>query len=365
MSRARGFLANILGEQTGGILGSQVSALPQTQAPPAPTGQPQAPSATNRLFQNPAFLAALNSFGQALVQPGQVPGQAINTGQRLVQGLGAFNQQFGQQQQAQQLQQQERAKQALAGRLTEAQIAQAEATTARLPGQVELKEREAILKEKQFGLKQREFEQEVKEFETKAIAGGLDPKELFDRGTKLRGEFTNLSKEFIKQRDAFGRVQASADDPSAAGDLALVFNFMKVLDPGSTVREGEFATAARAAGLGERIIAAAIRVDTGKILSPQQRKDFTDRAGKLFDEAAGQHDQRVNTFTSLAGRLGVDPQNVILDLGIARKRAAEEQAVENIPTGGTINPAVTTQAQFDALPSGALFTENGQTFRKP
>jgi len=328
MSRARGFLANILGEQTGGILGSPVAALPQAQRPPTPVARPPAGQrgetgqAVNRLFQNPAFLSALNSFGQALVQPGQAPGQPINTGQRLVQGLGAFNQQFGQQQVVQQALQQQKAQQQAkveAGLRAEA-----------------FKEREVALKEKEFGL-------DVKEFEAKAIAGGLDPKELFDRGTKLRGEFTNLSKEFIKQRDAFGRVQASAQDPSAAGDLALVFNFMKVLDPGSTVREGEFATAASSAGLAERFIAAAKKVDTGERLSPAQRADFVDRGRKLFTEAEGQHTQRVNTFTSLATRLGVDPQNVILDLNIANRRAAEEQAAENIPTGQSINRQPTTQ----------------------
>jgi hypothetical protein len=33
-------------------------------------------------------------------------------------------------------------------------------------------------------------------------------------------------------------------DPSGAGDMAIVFSFMKMLDPGSVVREGEFKTAA-------------------------------------------------------------------------------------------------------------------------
>ena len=323
MSRARGFLANILGEQTGGILGSPVSALPQTQAPPAPTGQAQPQG--NRLFQNPAFLSALNSFGQALVQPGQVPGQAINTGQRLAQGLGAFNQQFGQQQQLAQAQQQQKAQ----------QQAKAEAD---LRAEA-FKEREVALKEKEFGLNVREFEQ-------KALAGGLDPKELFNRGTKLRGEFTSLSKDFIKQRDAFGRVQASAEDPSPAGDLALIFNFMKVLDPGSTVREGEFATAANSASVPERLRGVYNKIIAGERLTVKQRGDFVTRSGKLFDEAEGQHGQRVEQFTSLSTRLGVDPQNVVLDLGVANRRAQEEQAQESVPIGQSVLQQTPIPQQF-------------------
>ena len=54
-----------------------------------------------------------------------------------------------------------------------------------------------------------------------------------------RREFSGLPavKSFAEQASAYGRVVASAEDPSPAGDLALIFNYMKVLDPGSTVRD--------------------------------------------------------------------------------------------------------------------------------
>jgi len=46
-----------------------------------------------------------------------------------------------------------------------------------------------------------------------------------------------------------------------------------------------------------------------------------------------------------------------LDEAIARER--------DVPKIAGKNPAVASQAEFDALPSGALYTENGQQFRKP
>ena len=87
-----------------------------------------------------------------------------------------------------------------------------------------LGERKQKLDEKKFNL-------EAKKLERELATGGMTGKEVFKRTTKLRGEFTNLSKEFIKQRDSFNRIEASAKDHSAAGDLALIFNFMKLLDP--------------------------------------------------------------------------------------------------------------------------------------
>ena len=63
-----------------------------------------------------------------------------------------------------------------------------------------------------------------------------EEKEPFNFGDedKLRDDFRSESKEFVKVRDAYGRILST--DASAAGDLALIFNYMKILDPGSVVR---------------------------------------------------------------------------------------------------------------------------------
>ncbi len=204
-------------------------------------------------------------------------------------------------------------------------------------GDVSLQERKQAFEEKKFN-------QTVREFDEKTKRGGLDIKETFDITQKLRKEFTGLSGEFVKQRDAFGRVQASVEDPSAAGDLALIFNFMKVLDPGSTVREGEFATAANSAGVSDRIRAEYNKVSTGERLADKQRNDFAKRARKLFDKAENQHEKRVGQFTGVAERAGLNVEDVLLDLGLAGDAEApttvfnsvEEATAANLPVGTEI-----------------------------
>ena len=142
--------------------------------------------------------------------------------------------------------------------------------------------------------------------------GGGD---IANREGNLRKEFTGLSKTFRDVRDSFARVQESAKEPSAAGDLALIFNFMKMLDPGSVVRESEFATAQNAAGIPERIRAQYNRALEGERLSPKTRKDFTNRAGQLFKRQDAQHKRRVETFTGIARRNRLNIKNVVIDLG--------------------------------------------------
>jgi len=105
--------------------------------------------------------------------------------------------------------------------------------------------------------------------------------------TELRKEFQNLSsvKDVSMQVSAFGRIIASAQDPSPAGDLAMIFNYMKILDPGSTVREGEFANAQNSGGIDDKTIALYNSVVTGTRLSQPQRDDFLGRAAMLYEEA--------------------------------------------------------------------------------
>jgi hypothetical protein len=140
----------------------------------------------------------------------------------------------------------------------------------------------------------------------------------------LRKEFTKMSGEFIKQRDAFNRINASAEDPSAAGDLALIFNYMKLLDPGSTVREGEFATAQNAAGVDGRILAKYNNVIRGERLGEAQRGDFLDRSNKLFTTAEAQQEQTNTTFRKLAESAKVSPDNVVIEVGAAGENKTDE-----------------------------------------
>ena len=134
--------------------------------------------------------------------------------------------------------------------------------------------------------------------------------------TDIRKEFTGNAevKDFGKQASAFGRVVSSSQDPSAAGDLALIFNFMKVLDPGSTVREGEFATAQNAAGVEGRLRSLYNNVLEGTRLNDTQREDFVNRARMLFQGAESGYQGIRDQYIDIAGQYGYDVDRAVPDL---------------------------------------------------
>lgn len=128
----------------------------------------------------------------------------------------------------------------------------------------------------------------------------------------LRKEFLTVGsvKDFAPIRDAFGRIQAAANNPSAAGDLALIFNYMKMLDPGSTVREGEFATAQNATGVPQRVLNTYNNIVTGERLSPPQRADFVSQSGALFNSQASAYNREAEVYRGYADQYGLSPDRI-------------------------------------------------------
>lgn len=131
----------------------------------------------------------------------------------------------------------------------------------------------------------------------------------------LRDEFVKASGDFVKIRNAYGLVQAAAKDPSAGGDMALIFSFMRILDPNSVVREGEFATAQNAAGVPDRVVNLYNRLLRGERLNPTQRADFVNQARKIYDEQRGQNEVLQGTYRDMARRYKLNPDNVVIPLG--------------------------------------------------
>jgi hypothetical protein len=144
----------------------------------------------------------------------------------------------------------------------------------------------------------------------------------FERSQKLRNELTRTNVEFRKVESAFERVKASVGG-TAAGDLSLVFNYMKMLDPGSTVREGEFANAQNSAGVPGRIQSFYNNILEGTRLNPKQRKDFFGRAEDLFASAEGLNKKNEDKIVSIGKQFKI-PKELIL--GPENDLTPEEQA---------------------------------------
>lgn len=88
-------------------------------------------------------------------------------------------------------------------------------------------------------------------------------------------EFTNFSLASGFAESVKRLVEMQNDgEASAAGDMALIYNYMKVLDPGSAVKEGEYATAEKAGSVPDAIVNLYNKAREGEFLTEKQRADF-------------------------------------------------------------------------------------------
>ena len=129
----------------------------------------------------------------------------------------------------------------------------------------------------------------------------------------LRKEFLSKSKDFMEIRRNWGRI-AAVGEGTAAGDLALIFAYMKLLDPRSVVRESEFAQAVKTGSIHDRLWNAYTRALEGKRLNPEVRKKFLKTAHGLYANAKRIHDSLVGNYERIARDYGYDPSRVAIDL---------------------------------------------------
>jgi len=147
----------------------------------------------------------------------------------------------------------------------------------------------------------------------------------------MRKEYGSASQDFVKVRDAYSRIQSIANDPSPAGDVALIFSFIRILDPGSTVREGEFATAEQTRGVPETVVQQYNKALKGERLAPGQRQDFIRQSTNLYSAQERNQKKLEGQFRSLAERRGMNPDDVVLDIGAAETPAAAPPAAGGVP----------------------------------
>lgn len=88
----------------------------------------------------------------------------------------------------------------------------------------------------------------------------------------------DVTKKTKDMRSSYMGIQSAASRTGGAADMALIFSFMKLLDPGSVVREGEFLTAKKTASIPDYVWDSYQKLTQGGIIGPQTRTRFLKEA---------------------------------------------------------------------------------------
>lgn len=131
----------------------------------------------------------------------------------------------------------------------------------------------------------------------------------YENESKLRNDFKTepIYKDYNDMISAHRQIKAGIAQGTPIGDVATATKIMKLLDPGSVVRESELGVAMAAGGRMDRLQNYVQMQMSGEKLTPQMRIDF----GKLADElmaAAGQaYNAKRSEYETMGRRYQLDP----------------------------------------------------------
>lgn len=193
----------------------------------------------------------------------------------------------------------------------------------------------------------------------------------------LRKEYNALPElhDLRKVSASYNKLLTALDDtkqPTPFRDQSAIFSWMKILDPGSTVREGEYATAKNAAGVPDKIRNFFNQAKSGQILTPQQRAEMKEAAAPIFDAQVQTLAPQVNNYLKQEQTLGLPAGTIVPadDANLVKNVAAPATA----PVVGAAAPAgaagadvpVKVSSPKDAPPTAKFIqAPDGRVFKNP
>lgn len=135
----------------------------------------------------------------------------------------------------------------------------------------------------------------------------------FENEANLKKMFSGepIYKDYADMQSAYKQVQSSLKQENPIGDVAAATKIMKLLDPGSVVRESELGISMAAAGKMDRLQNYVTNWTQGTKLTPTQRQDFQNLANELYAAAGQTYNQKRNEYADFGAKYNLDANKAL------------------------------------------------------
>ncbi len=135
----------------------------------------------------------------------------------------------------------------------------------------------------------------------------------FENESNLKKMFSGepIYKDFNDMQSAFKQVQSSLKQENPIGDVAAATKIMKLLDPGSVVRESELGISMAAAGKMDRLQNYVDNWVSGNKLTPTQRQDFQNLANELYAAAGQTYNMKRQEYADFGAKYNLDANKAL------------------------------------------------------
>lgn len=196
-------------------------------------------------------------------------------------------------------------------------------------------------KGKLFNQDQAQFDEMMRWRWSRPVGGSMGPalgaNPFFAVEDKLRGQVEKhpIHKGFNIVSSQIGSIMNAPSDGS--GDLALLFGYMKMLDPNSVVHPSEYANAENVRAKFDEVSRLYHNWKEGDKLLDSQRYMFRQAAQRLYQVQKRQYENFTSNYKRIASEAGANPNNVVFpNLGYQTSGAVGDDTEEDDPMADEI-----------------------------
>jgi hypothetical protein len=137
-------------------------------------------------------------------------------------------------------------------------------------------------------------------------------------GKNKQSFITGAQKTLLKPYQEFQKVNSSynavekfmSEKPSGAKDIAMLYSFIKTLDPGSMVKEGEIALSQRGMSMFEGLGLKAKRITSGELLNDDFRREILNIGRQAMEQASANYQEVAKPFIVNAASMGMSEEDM-------------------------------------------------------
>lgn len=189
--------------------------------------------------------------------------------------------------------------------------------------------------EQMLGLKKTQAE--IGKLQAAAAGGGLDAEARAKIENQITGDYfgNKAVTDFQSVRDAFRKITALSKKDLGIADIGTVYSFIKILDPGSAVREGETIIVQSANPGIQKLAMLWNQFVKGDVTPEQVKGQITEAARDLYKaQEIGYRDFRGSQVRRTQQYPGLNPDIVAPDLGIPEAEMAGLLGSQAAQAGG-------------------------------
>jgi hypothetical protein len=138
-----------------------------------------------------------------------------------------------------------------------------------------------------------------------------DPTAVAMAGLKMQGDIRQDLKGPKDTATAYQTMYNAATNPTQKGDTTMLYTFFKVLDPQSTVREGEIEMIKQSRSIPEKFKGMAVKLASGQTLLEGERADLLNQAYQYVANQQRGVTETIDMYKDYAKAFGLNPEKAV------------------------------------------------------